>query len=338
MVMTIHNRTKHIIDESTLEDDALAGKEAVDINESRSSKPKETPKAKEPKERAGTILRKARESQGLSLEIVHEATKIPMDALRAIEEGYKVRMLSPFYYRGFVKMYAGYLNIDVSQVVEGYKKEELPEHIEQEIEDFQMPQWITDIFTRRRKQQLVIAAGVLVALFFLFKVIGFLKNKAPKPSVKKVAVKKEVVKIEAVKKEITQQPRQEARQEAPKIIAPKEAPKVVAPAVAPKPIAAQPAPSALPPPAVVQKNINLTVRANQNSWLRVKTDGQVVFQSTLRTGAVETWLADNEIEISGRNINQLEFELNGKMIGTLGRKERNAKSVVVTKNGLSVKQ
>ena len=43
--------------------------------------------AKEPIERAGAILKKARESQGLSLEIVHEATKIPMDALRAIEEG-----------------------------------------------------------------------------------------------------------------------------------------------------------------------------------------------------------------------------------------------------------
>jgi len=91
-------------------------------------------------------------------------------------------------------------------------------------------------------------------------------------------------------------------------------------------------------PTAVQKSITLTIRANQNSWLQVKSDGNIVFQSTLRTGAVETWLADSEIVISGRNINQLEFELNGKMIGTLGRKDRNAKKVIITKNGLSVKQ
>ncbi|MCK5014442.1 MAG: DUF4115 domain-containing protein, partial [Candidatus Omnitrophica bacterium] len=87
----------------------------------------------------------------------------------------------------------------------------------------------------------------------------------------------------------------------------------------------------------VKKEIALTVRAKQNSWLRVRTDGMIVFQSTLRLGDVETWMADDEIEISGKNINQLEFELNGKMIGTLGRKDRNAKKVVITKNGLSVK-
>jgi len=194
-----------------------------------------------------------------------------------------------------------------------------------------MPKWITNLFTRQRKQQMVIGAGILLALFLLIKIIGFVASREPKP-----VVKKKVVKIEAVKKEIkkvVQEPRKVIRQKPPKIIAPKEAPKVMVP-LAPKPIK----PVVSKPPAVVQKDVNLTVRANQNSWLRVKTDGIVVFQSTLRVGAVETWFADKEIEISGRNINRLEFELNGKMIGTLGRKDRNAKKVVITKRGLSVKQ
>ena len=56
-----------------------------------------------------SILKSTREAKGLTLEIVHEATKIPMDALRAIEEGYSVRILSPFYYRGFIKIYAEFL-------------------------------------------------------------------------------------------------------------------------------------------------------------------------------------------------------------------------------------
>jgi len=234
-------------------------------------------------------------------------------------------------------MYANYLNIDACEVIDDYRQEELPEHIKQDIEEFQIPKWIANIFTRRRKQQAVIAAGIFLALFVVFKLIGFLTSREPKPAVTKEAVKKEVVKIEAVKKKIqkvVQQPRKEVRQKIPKIIIPKKAPKVVAPVVIPKP--SKPLVNASP--AVVRKNINLTVRANQNSWLRVKTDGMVVFQSTLKIGAVETWLANDEIEISGRNINQLEFELNGKMIGTLGRKDRNAKKVVITKRGLSVKQ
>jgi len=328
--MMMNNRTKNI-DKPPAEDSSLEGEEIIDKKPLESRDSTENTEAEKPKLQTGAILKKARESQGLSLEIVHEATKIPLDALRAIEEGYTIRMLSPFYYRGFVKMYAQYLNIDASQVIADYKQEELPEHIDQEIEDFQIPKWFTDFFTRERKQQMVIGAGILLAIFLLIKVIGFFASRESKP-----VVQKEVAKIEAVKKEIktvAQEPRKVVRQKPPKIIAPKEAPKVVAP-VAPKPTK----PVFSKPPVVIQKNVNLTVRANQNSWLRVKTDGIIVFQSTLRVGAVETWFADKEIEISGRNINRLEFELNGKMIGTLGRKDRNAKKVVITKRGLSVKQ
>ena len=86
------------------------------------------------------------------------------------------------------------------------------------------------------------------------------------------------------------------------------------------------------------KSIELTVRATKSGWLQVKTDGQVVFQSTLKKGDAETWKAESEIELSGRNINLLEFELNGKMLGALGASDRGAKRVVFTKDGLSVKK
>ena len=45
----------------------------------------------------GSLLKKVREAKGISLEVVHEHTKIPLDALRALEEGYTIRTLSPFY-------------------------------------------------------------------------------------------------------------------------------------------------------------------------------------------------------------------------------------------------
>src|SRR5208337_3680999 len=67
-----------------------------------------------------SILKSTREAKGLTLEIVHEATKIPMDVLRAIEEGYSVRILSPFYYRGFIKIYAEFLGLDVGEMYKQY--------------------------------------------------------------------------------------------------------------------------------------------------------------------------------------------------------------------------
>ncbi len=294
----------------------------------------------EPKESAGVILKQEREAQGLSLDIVHEATKIPLDALRAIEEGYTIRMLSPFYYRCFLKMYAGYLGIDASQVIEDYKEEELPQHIDQEVEEFQIPPWITNFFTRKRKRKIVIAVGVILGLFLFLKTIGFLISLGTRPLAKKDSAGTKIAETKTVKKEtkkVVEKKQKEVRQEPPKIAVPRVIPKVepkVQPAPRPKSVAVVPIPV---PVLAVKKEIALTVRAKQNSWLRVRTDGMIVFQSTLRLGDVETWMADDEIEISGKNINQLEFELNGKMIGTLGRKDRNAKKVVITKNGLSVK-
>src|ERR1700733_13063975 len=67
-----------------------------------------------------TMLKTTRQAKGLTLEIVHEATKIPMDALKAIEEGYSSRILSPFYYRGFIKIYAEFLGLDVQEMYKEY--------------------------------------------------------------------------------------------------------------------------------------------------------------------------------------------------------------------------
>src|ERR1035441_7311573 len=73
-----------------------------------------------------SILKNTREAKGLTLEIVHEATKIPMDALRAIEEGYSVRILSPFYYRGFIKIYSEFLGLNVGDMYKQYGLDQAP--------------------------------------------------------------------------------------------------------------------------------------------------------------------------------------------------------------------
>ena len=87
----------------------------------------------------GQILKRLRESKGIALETVHESTKIPMDALKAIEEGYTIRTLSSFYYRGFLKIYAQFLKVDVGEVLDDYHPEKIPPPKVEKKESFSAP-------------------------------------------------------------------------------------------------------------------------------------------------------------------------------------------------------
>ncbi|MFT5387436.1 MAG: cytoskeletal protein RodZ [Candidatus Omnitrophota bacterium] len=312
----------------------------------------------QPKLKGGELLKSVRVKRGVSLDMVHEATKIPMDALRAMEEGYTVRTLTPFYMKGFLKIYAHFLSLDASEVVDDCHKETLPPVIKRDPTDFDLEQWVQKLFPKHVKQRLVIVFVYAVCFFMIFKVITFFTNGSDEKSTKAVVTTGSVVKEEkkskslireeerkkkafdkkkaAEDKKLAEANKKKERDTAANKKMPKDIKEVVAvvPAV---PVQKQAQVTQIPIENTAD-NVTLTVRAKKNSWLRVAVDGNVVFQSTLRTGSVETWIATDKVEISGKNINFLEFELNGKMIGSLGREDRSAKKLVVTKDGLTVTQ
>jgi len=84
--------------------------------------------------------------------------------------------------------------------------------------------------------------------------------------------------------------------------------------------------------------VEVAVRAIKDTWIQVKTDDKVVFQMTLSKGSMESWSAQKRIQLSGRNIEQLDMEVNGKHIGTLGGTERRIRRVLITQEGLTVKK
>jgi len=259
-----------------------------------------------------SILKSTRESKGLTLEIVHEATKIPMDSLKAIEEGYSSRILSPFYYRGFIKIYSEFLGLDVKQMymeygldqpaaktvpvatapVKSSRKEVVPNLFLE-----QSQEWIASIFKPETLKLLARMIGFLILFFVLFRVAGCVVSHLGKkaPAAKKQAVRTIATSMPAVKHE-----------------------------------------------AVVAQSVNnkveVAVRAIKSTWLRVTTDGNVVFETTLAKGSMETWDADKRIELSGRDIEQLDMEVNGKHIGPLGGGERRIRKVLITAEGLTVKK
>ncbi len=317
----------------------------------------------------GAILKKEREARGISLEMVHDATKIPMDALRAIEEGYTIRTLSSFYLKGFLKIYAKYLNVDISDMLGSRESlNYIKEHssLSSEEDDNISLQWLHDMVSAVKPIHIGILIAIIVCWIIISGIYRFFVHKKETIQQKDVTVVTDIKQIQTkglehinkvyrrkkdrkqnkkdnVKK-VSGQTEYKARRDL-RHTKDKKSKNVhnkrhkftkrmsanVVRTVMPKSVHTK-------PPVVhkQEKNIVLTVRAKKKSWLQVKVDGEVVFQSNLRMGAVETWLADDKIEISGKNINQLEFELNGKMIGALGRKDRRARRVIITKDGLSV--
>ena len=301
----------------------------------------------------GALLKKARQAQGISLDTVHENTKIPLDALRALEEGYTVRTLSPFYQKGFLKIYAQYLGCNVNDILNDFKPKEvldssargnypsssqksflskekkaLPQARKTSplplfnLKEIPISKTLSQFFNRDR---LILAGkvlGVLIFVFIFFKAAGAVSQKLFSKDKKPVSIKSTALTQSGKSK------KEKTVKENHLSLA--KSTTEVQPSVLPA--------SESSTKEETAKNVLLSIRAQKNTWLQVKVDGSTVFESILKKGVSETWIAQKEIELSGKNINQLEFEVNGKMIGTLGREDSQAKKVVITKNGLSVKK
>jgi hypothetical protein len=115
--------------------------------------------------------------------------------------------------------------------------------------------------------------------------------------------------------------------------------KAVAP-VAPPPAPAPAAAAASKPSAVKksQEKVILVVKAKEKAWLQIKVDGKVAFQNVLPKGSAESWQADEKIEMWVGNAGAIQVELNGQLLGKIGRPGQTLKRVVFTRSGLSIQR
>lgn len=78
----------------------------------------------------GERLREAREEKGLSLEDIQQKTKIQNRYLQAIEEDNLDDLPGKFYARAFIKEYALAVDLDPSEVLEGFDEEKIQSQTE----------------------------------------------------------------------------------------------------------------------------------------------------------------------------------------------------------------
>jgi len=242
-------------------------------------------------ESIGSRLRSAREAKGISLEQAQKDTRISSRILSALETDRIGQMVSgPIYVKSFIKKYANYLGLDGNAVAESFtgQKPEFKEQISVLAKDaaggkgggFPYRKVITAIVAI-----VTVIAAVKLASFGISKTVAFFKSRP-----------KAVKKAEPVKA--------------------KPAPKPAARAVR-EPVA----PAAMPSAAQIPRGetIVLSVRSKADTYLKVKSDGMVIFEGMLKKGSEEKWEAKNSFEISTSKAEALSVGLNGADIGALGK-------------------
>lgn len=280
----------------------------------------------------GKIFKAEREKRAIPLETVHETTKIPLDSLRAIEEGYRIRTLSPFYYKSFVRSYAKYLGMDADEI-SGMLPSSRPAPAAAPVVVGKVsapaktipssrPLPVLNLFarsgnTKKIRKFVQIGLIVVVCLGVLALIAGavrkFSQRKAAVPAVeqpKKTALRDPKPKAEPVRKE------EPSKSDAPKSVR-----------VATVPVSAE-----------ASKAVTLTVRAKTTVWLNARADGMPVFQGSLTRNNYVTWEANKRIELSGRDIEQLDYEVNGKSIGKISHSGARIRKVIITPDGFSVER
>ena len=228
-----------------------------------------------------SLLKEARLAKGLTLEIVHEATKIPMDALRAIEDGYSTRILTPFYYRGFIKIYGEFLGLNVSDVLKEYNVQASvanttikPPSTAKVIAPkgpnvfVQLSDIWRSFWTTKMRKNLLRVVTIVVALFVLVKIVGCVAGAIKSKPKKIIVVTNQANKKHVAKKEqLKQEPKEEFKQE---------------------PISQPQKQNILTEDSDKNSSMNqnhkvtLAVHASKDTWIQVKADGKRVFESILK--------------------------------------------------------
>jgi len=256
----------------------------------------------------GERLRRLRKAKGLSLEQVHQMTKIHIQVLKALEDD-KVDEISPTYVKGLLKIYCNLLGAD--------PKDFMQEDLEQSSKPEQEAQKKQEVLPEAQKK--ILDETVELALAKPRINISVITNRIKlKPVILFICLLILGISVFKVGKSISVHRQQIKSQQPP------PAPRVVS----------QPQEDGLPASEITIPRLG--IRAKQDCWLEVKADGKTIFRSILKRGNFEHWEAKERIEFSLGNAGGVDVEVNGKLLPPLGRRGQVIKNIIITKQGLVV--
>jgi cytoskeletal protein RodZ len=257
-------------------------------------------------------IKEKRKAAGYSIEEVVKKTKLHPSVIRDIESC-NLGNITPIYIKGFIKIYASFLGIEIkdeleevkekvsSQIKKPKRKKDLGQNPIIKLSKL-IAKKITKIPPRARKK-IVTVAVVLVVLWLGFlgirfsfrKVLAFFRNrpKAEQQAPEKTSEKKETL--------------EQTQADKPKSINIGQ---------------------------LDQITVSLTVK--EDCYIRVISDGKIIFDSVLDKGEAETWKADKELEFKISDASAVYLEVDGEPIPKLSSIRKSIKSLIINSSGITV--
>lgn len=86
----------------------------------------------------------------------------------------------------------------------------------------------------------------------------------------------------------------------------------------------------------IQNEVNVSLTAKRDCFIRVKVDGKVLFEGVLKKGMSESWKGNREVEFKIADGSAVYLEVNGKSLPSLTSSSKSIKSLKVNSSGISV--
>jgi cytoskeletal protein RodZ len=281
----------------------------------------------------GRLLSEARTARELSLADVEAATRIRQKYVAALESGAFDELPQGAVARGFLRIYARFLAVDVEQALALYAQESGDRGAEMQIAEPGSPRYVdyrpleVELTEPRSAGRwwrwlaaLLIVGALAGGVWWLLNAragagyapVAFLAPQ-PTPTVTETATPWVVT--------ATPQP-VAAGQETPLATATSDGLALPTsdllllptPTVPPT---ITPTPRSTATPEVVA-SIILDAEAVQRAWVRVMVDGALAEEGVLRTGDTRSWTAEESINIRTGNGGGVQLALNGEDLGTMG--------------------
>jgi cytoskeletal protein RodZ len=257
----------------------------------------------------GNRLTKARQKKKLTLQDAYAQTRIQVDMLSALENDDFQRIPNPVYVKSFLKEYAGYLGLDVEEILNEYS---LLHSQKEPAENRNIDKKETAPAARSFNPKIikffkVVLTGALLILLLVwsFKLSAQVKQKV-------------LTWYNSRAKSVDQ-----AQSHALK----KQKPETVSRAAADK---AEISHDGVSIPE--DEKLQLSIQASEDVWIELKRDGAIIFKTVLKKDRPRQWQADESFELWTGNAAVMELVLNGRKLGSLGTGVK--RGITISRDGI----
>jgi cytoskeleton protein RodZ len=265
----------------------------------------------------GTMLKAERERQGLSREQITEKTRMRTQIVEAIENEAWGSLPPPVFVRGFLRAYAKVLGISQEAVIELYVKG-VPSESPGQVPPLEP--------SRNRRRKLWLALVLLVVLAALYGVWLLYPSFQVSQGSRETEKRDQEVASQngPAEKKGSPSPSEPAVQ-SPSPVRPAEEPvkHEAAPVQSPSQ-EAPPGPKEVESPARDRANegdgwLSLTGSVKERTWLRITIDGKEEKEYLFQAGSKPQWRGKQSFYMIIGNAGGIDFDLNGKRVGDLGK-------------------